>query len=323
MAGDSRLSARFGANTEDFHNGIVAVNRELKLVESSFRATASTMSDWSNESAGLEARLSSLNKSIELQKEKVNALQYKLEDMKKVHGENSVEAQNAGIEFNKESKRLNELQKELGQTETSLKSMKGTTGGVKGAFKDLGTQFDALKQQVPVLGTAFNLLSNPIALAAAAAGAFAAITKKSIGEFVAYNQQIREMTLATGLGAEEISRIIQEQPGPNSVRVQVDESIPADTDRQAGGDSGRPGPHCRGLIDPAGRLRLQRADSADFRHDSVLPVRSAGDDRSTGDDRSAGKGLGRPPGIPQCAFDAIHGFIGFHGGAPRVSVIFR
>ena len=207
--GDSRLSARVGLDSSDFKNGITAINRELKLAESSFRATASTLDDWSNTSEGLEARIKSLTKQVSLQQEKVEGLRLQAEHLAKVHGENSVEAQNATIEFNKETKKLNELQKELGHTETSLKSMKGTTGGVKGAFKDLGTQFDALKQQVPILGTAFNLLSNPIALAAAAAGAFAAITKKSIGEFVAYNQQIREMALATGLGAEEISRIIQ------------------------------------------------------------------------------------------------------------------
>lgn len=209
MAGDSRLSARFGAETSDFKQGITAINRELKLVESGFRATASTMDDWSNTSAGLEARLNSLNKSIELQKEKVDALRIRAEQLAKAHGENSVEAQNAGVEFNREAEKLGKLQTELGQTERGLKGMQTASGGVRGAFKNLGTQFDNLKQQVPVLGTAFALLTNPIALAVAGLTAFAAISKASITELVNYNKTIRETMQLTGLSAEETSRLVQ------------------------------------------------------------------------------------------------------------------
>jgi predicted nucleic acid-binding Zn-ribbon protein len=209
MAGDSRLSARFGADTTDFKSGISAINRELRLVESEFRATASTMGDWANDATGLEARMEALNKQIDLQKEKVDALRVKHEQMATANGANSVEAQNAQIEFNKEAEKLGKLQTELGQTEYSLKGLKDESGKTRGVFQNLGTQFDKLKQQVPALGTAITLLTNPISLAVAGLGAFAVASRKSINETVEYNKQVREMMQLTGLSAEETSRLIQ------------------------------------------------------------------------------------------------------------------
>lgn len=43
----------------------------------------------------------------------------------------------------------------------------------------------------------------------AALGAAAAVIKSSVNETVSYNKTVREMTLTTGLGAEELSRLIQ------------------------------------------------------------------------------------------------------------------
>jgi phage-related minor tail protein len=62
MAGDSRLSARFSSDTTDFKNGLAEINRELRVVESGFKASSSALGDWSNSATGLEQRISSLNK---------------------------------------------------------------------------------------------------------------------------------------------------------------------------------------------------------------------------------------------------------------------
>ena len=71
MAGDSRLSARFGADTADFKSGIAAINREIRVVESGFRASASALGDWAESASGLEQRIAALNSKMDLQKEKV------------------------------------------------------------------------------------------------------------------------------------------------------------------------------------------------------------------------------------------------------------
>jgi hypothetical protein len=91
----------------------------------------------------------------------------------------------------------------------AVKVMENASGKAGGIFKDLNTQFDNLKKQVPALGTAFNLLTNPLTLATVGIGALALESKKSISELVTYNKTVREMMQVTGLSADETSRIIQ------------------------------------------------------------------------------------------------------------------
>jgi hypothetical protein len=108
---------------------------------------------------------------------------------------------------------LDKLDGDLAQArskvEGAMKGMEDKSGKAGGALKALGTQVNNLKKQVPALGTAFNLLSNPLVLATAGVAAFAAVSVKSVKEIVDYNKTVREMMQVTGLSAEETSRLIQ------------------------------------------------------------------------------------------------------------------
>ena len=84
----------------------------------------------------------------------------------------------------------------------SIDTANTKTGGFKRAL-------DGLNSQVPILGRAFALMTNPITLAVAGLSAFAAVAKESIGDTVAYNKEIRELTQVLGLSAEETSRVVQ------------------------------------------------------------------------------------------------------------------
>jgi len=73
----------------------------------------------------------------------------------------------------------------------------------------LGNTVKTAAGKIPGLGSAMSLLTNPITLVTAGLGALIGVTVKSVNEVVSYNKTVREMTQVTGLGAEEISRIIQ------------------------------------------------------------------------------------------------------------------
>lgn len=155
MAGDSRLSARFGADTSDFKNGIAEINRELKLAESEFRASASALGDWSDSATGLEMRIDTLNEKIDLQKEKVDALRARFEEMKTTHGENSAQAQNAEIALNKETETLHKMEGELKDTTDSLHQLgegekeAGDSAQESGSkFQGFGEIVDSVKKTI-------------------------------------------------------------------------------------------------------------------------------------------------------------------------------
>jgi hypothetical protein len=74
---------------------------------------------------------------------------------------------------------------------------------------DLSKNWKQLQKDVPALGQAMSALTNPLSAVAGGLIAVGGVIKASVGDWVAYNKEIREMTQTTGLGAEEISRIVQ------------------------------------------------------------------------------------------------------------------
>ena len=96
----------------DFARGIAEANRLIKLNEQQFKTASASLDDWSNTSEGLEAKLKSLSKTIELQKGKVGALEQEYEKVKKEKGENSTSAQMLAIKLEKERTALANSEKE-------------------------------------------------------------------------------------------------------------------------------------------------------------------------------------------------------------------
>ena len=90
------------------------------------------------------------------------------------------------------------INKYNGSVDTANKKTSGLANTVKTAAG-----------KIPILGSAMSLLTNPITLVTSGLGALIGVTVKSVNEVVSYNKTIREMTLVTGLGSDEISRIVQ------------------------------------------------------------------------------------------------------------------
>lgn len=128
----------------DFARGIAEANRLIKLNEQQFKTASASLDDWSNTSEGLEAKLKSLSKIIELQKGKVNALEQEYEKVKKEKGENSTSAQLLALKLEKERTALANSEKEarnytkkLDNLTKASKEAEQSSKGLGGAFKSL------------------------------------------------------------------------------------------------------------------------------------------------------------------------------------------
>jgi methyl-accepting chemotaxis protein len=141
MAGDSRLSARFGADTSDLKSGLADINRALKVTESAFQASASTLGDWSDTSDGLTLRMNALSDKIELQKDKVAILRGEYERIVEAQGKDSAAAQNAEIAYNKSVETLGKMQVELKDTTGALQKMGQEVGETGNKVKESGSKF--------------------------------------------------------------------------------------------------------------------------------------------------------------------------------------
>jgi phage-related protein len=123
MSDQNDLSGKIGLDTTDFKAAISSINRDIRVVESGFRASAAALGDWSKSASGLESRMKALSAEIELQQKKTGALKSEYEKVKKEKGENSRAAQELQIKLNKENETLGKMQIELKGTVTSLANM--------------------------------------------------------------------------------------------------------------------------------------------------------------------------------------------------------
>jgi TP901 family phage tail tape measure protein len=118
MAKDIRV--RLYSNSTEFRNEMRAIAKQMQLVKSEFEANRTSVENWGNELKQSEAKISFLNKQIELQKQKVEALNRAYADAVEKKGADSKETQNLARRLNYATAELNKMQNELEQTTQKL-----------------------------------------------------------------------------------------------------------------------------------------------------------------------------------------------------------
>ena len=103
---------------------------------------------------------------------------------------------------------LDKLDGDLAQARSkvggAMKSIETSSGKSGGALKAFGTQLNNLKNQVPGLGSAFSLLTNPITLSVAGLAAFSGIAKESIGMASDLNETVSKIGIVFGEQADPV-----------------------------------------------------------------------------------------------------------------------
>lgn len=121
------VGGKFQIDISDLKKGLADANRQIRLSNSEFQAAAAGMGDWTKSEEGLAAKIKQLNTNIDVQKQKVSALQKEYEAVAAEKGENSKEAQNLKIRINAETKALKESEAQLDDTTKALNDFgKGT-----------------------------------------------------------------------------------------------------------------------------------------------------------------------------------------------------
>lgn len=144
-----KLSGKLGVDTTDFKSNISAANRELRLLESGFRASVASLGDWSKTSTGMEERIKSLTSQIDVQKLKVAALRENFEKIKEEQGENSRAAKEAEIALNKQTETLGKMEAELSTSEAALQELSQ-------AEDEAGNSADEASGKVSNMGSVIN-----------------------------------------------------------------------------------------------------------------------------------------------------------------------
>lgn len=157
-------------DSTDFKAGISAANRELRLLDSQFKAGVAAMGDWTKSSSGLEQRVAMLNQSIGVQSGKVAALKGEYERVAAEKGETSRAAQELQIQLNRETEKLGKMTHELGQTENALNSMGNESEDTAKETKRVGDEAQKAEKDVKSFGERLKDLGKGVGGALAGVG---------------------------------------------------------------------------------------------------------------------------------------------------------
>ena len=89
---DQDVTTRFRVDISDLKKNISDANREMKLANAQFKASASALDDWGSSADGVSAKIKQINKIIDLQKSKISAYKSQLSRVQEAYEENGKRA---------------------------------------------------------------------------------------------------------------------------------------------------------------------------------------------------------------------------------------
>jgi len=129
MANEEVYGSKFTIDITDLKTGMAEANRLIRVADSSFKAAAAGIGDWSKSADGLSEKIKSLNTIMGIQDQKISALTKEYERVAAEKGKNSREAQELQIKINKETESFNKNERQLKECEDALKDVE--TGSQK------------------------------------------------------------------------------------------------------------------------------------------------------------------------------------------------
>jgi len=216
-----KLSGKLGVDTTDFKTNIAAANRELRLLESGFKANVASLGDWSRSATGMESRISSLTSKIEVQTLKVAALRENFERIKDEQGENSRAAKEAEIALNKETETLGKMESELKTSEAALQELSTAEDEAGDSAEEASGKVDGFGSSIDIMG---RLAKGSVALVLGLVTAVLALTA-GIGGLVFStadaSAQLVDLSAKTGISTERLQELnyVGEQVGTSQETI--------------------------------------------------------------------------------------------------------
>lgn len=209
---DNPISTTVGLDAADLKAGIVEINRSMRVLESTFKASAASLGDWSKDATAMEGRISFLNKAIDLQKDKVAKLTAQRELMAREGKLTAAAEAEMTIKINRATESLNKMQRELGQDEKQLVEMKKESDQAGKSVENLGKKSQAATGGMLSLR---NVASGLFSALKVGAALVAALTLAMVGLVIA----IGTMVFSTASAVDALNDL-SVQTGISTTRLQ-------------------------------------------------------------------------------------------------------
>lgn len=114
------LNVRIGLDASGFQNGIASLNREMRVVDSQFKAATASLGEHGKGLDGLKLKSDSLSKQTEIQKQRVEALETAHKKSVESKGQDAKATQELEIKLNKAKEQLSLMEQELNKVNKEI-----------------------------------------------------------------------------------------------------------------------------------------------------------------------------------------------------------
>jgi TP901 family phage tail tape measure protein len=169
-----KLNVVVNLDSTGFQNGISQLNRQMKLVQSEFQAATAKLGDFGSSTDKLKLQADALSKQIEIQKQKVAALEQAYQRSVETKGADAKATQDLAIKLNKAQAELANLENELKKTTTELEKQSSVWYKLSQSAKEAGEKLKDAGKKVSDVGKSLTKkVTAPILTAGTAAVKFA------------------------------------------------------------------------------------------------------------------------------------------------------
>jgi phage-related minor tail protein len=151
------LAVKIGLDSSGFQNGISSINRNLRVLDSEFKANTAALGENAKSLDGLKLKSESLSKQLDLQKQKVSALEQAYTKSADTKGKDSRATQELEIKLNKAKQTLSQMESELSRAnkEVEVQSSKWTI---------LGKSLDTMGSKMKTVGEGFSNVGSKLSI---------------------------------------------------------------------------------------------------------------------------------------------------------------
>lgn len=178
----SELETGFVTASQTVAANIARLNREANLIRLRTEVEIAGLDEATDGERILQLRTESLNRQMQIQRDRIRILTAEYNSLVAAHGETSVAAQRAATRLERE--RLS-----LANLERDLRNLNGATDETNGVFGELSEMLPSIPTKLQAIGVAFGAVT-------AGVGAAATATKELLNEFHELQNQAYELNMS-------------------------------------------------------------------------------------------------------------------------------
>lgn len=208
------ISIGLDLETLQLERGLTGLKDRFKTVNSELNTTLSAFDKGEKSIEKYEATLNGLNKKLELQKRIVSESRVQYEKMVKEHGEGSKQADAAARAYNNQATKLNNLQRSVQRTESSLSELQDEQRQAMSGWTKLGEEAERAGSRMSGIGDRLSGLGQSLSLSITAPllGGFAAVTKGT-EEFRGDMARLETNAEQAGVGVDTVRNAMERLSG--------------------------------------------------------------------------------------------------------------